>query len=269
MNCSSDTETEDFLTQWFPDTGSKNLSSLPSFELMQYDPATAYMMITGIDDENATSEMCLKAYSEAYAKLQSRGPRYKLVESDYVKALTKGYIIEIQEGSRIKDSGVLVGIGKYEKPNSVIRLADGSYKRRHKDAISIYTDNVDYVSCRPVDQSVIRRMSFIIDSDELPKNVLIDRVKRNTGYDNNSVIEACYKLWNDVKTYALEHDITDGSISATELEMFIQCLKHEGTDTGVRDTAIQCIISKATSDKEEQSDLIANMDVKASSYGLW
>lgn len=46
-------------------------------------------MLTGTRDENATEDMCLKAYGEAIAKRNSSSPHFVHVMSNYVKALTK------------------------------------------------------------------------------------------------------------------------------------------------------------------------------------
>ena len=78
-------------------------------------------MLTGIEDDNATCDMCLKAYADAAVARDGNGSaRFKHVESNFVKALTRGYIVEIQEISRIKDAGVLVGLNEYDRPGAII-----------------------------------------------------------------------------------------------------------------------------------------------------
>lgn len=266
MTCHTDMVTQDFLSDFVPDTSAAaNTDNLPDFETIQFDPEMAYEMLTGTRDENATEDMCLKAYGEAVAKRNSSSPHFVHVMSNYVKALTKGYIVEVQEVSRIKDAGVLVGLNEYDRPNSVIPLLDGSYARRNENAICIFTDNVGYNSCRPVDPSVLRRMSFIIDSYELPKEMVIDRIKYNTGFDDDEIIEDCYNLWNDFSQYCQEHDITQGAVSVTELEMLVMTIKYDGI-SNILENITDTLVSKATSDYEERQELLDFINTNISKY---
>lgn len=182
------------------------------------------------------------------------GPEFVHVISPYIKAMTKGYIVEIQEASRIRDSGVLVAINEFDRPGSLLPMMNGRMAIRHKDAICVITDNVGYSSCRPIDPSVIRRQSMIIDSYELPKDILIDRVKRNTGVTDSKMLELSYKLWNTVREYCQQNSITEGSTSPVELERFVQAVKYDGEDS-ISVNLDDCIISKATSSIEDQKDI--------------
>ncbi|SDB32164.1 AAA family ATPase [Eubacterium oxidoreducens] len=185
-------------------------------------------------------------------------PRFKHIESNFVKALTKGYIVEVQEISRIKDSGVLVGLNEYDKAGSIIPLVDGSYLRRHPKAMVVYTDNVGYNSCRPIDPSVIRRMSFIIDSYDLPKEKALARLELNTNVHNHGILEKCYNVWLKIRDYCYTKGITDGSISLSELEMWVLSVKLDGY-RNFRQNCIECVIAKATNDLEEQDEIITGV----------
>lgn len=181
------------------------------------------------------------------------GPAFKHVLSPYIKALINGYIVEIQELSRVRDSGVAVGINEYEKAGAIIHLMNGAIARRHKDAICVITDNVGYSSCRPIDPSVIRRQALIIDSYELDEEMLKDRVRRNTGC-SHSMLDRCYELWAKVKEYCETNAITEGSVSPMELERFVQAVMVDGEDFLEQDFQ-DCVVSKATSSIEDQRDI--------------
>lgn len=264
MTCHTNMETQQFLSDFVPDTAIVSSGSkLPDFDSMRYDPVGTYEELTGIHDESATHDMCLKAFGEAFAKSLSSTPRFKHVESNFVKGLSRGYIVEVQECSRIKDSGVLVGLNEYDRPGSVIPLIDGTYSKRDENAMVIYTDNVGYASCRAMDPSVIRRMAFIIDSYEMPKADVLARVKYNTKVEDTTILESCYKIWEQIKEFAKEHDIEEGDISVTELEMLVQAIKYDGMGL-LRENVRECIISKATSDIDEQEELLSFYDTMPS-----
>lgn len=185
-------------------------------------------------------------------------PRFKHVESNYVKALEHGYIVEVQEISRIKDSGVLVGLNEYDRAGAIIPLVDGSHARRHANALVIYTDNVGYNSCRPIDPSVIRRMAFIIDSYDLPKEKALARLELNTDVHNQQILEKCYNVWEKIREFCYDKGITDGSISQSELEMWVMAVKMDDY-SNYRQNCIECVISKATNDMEEQEEILSSV----------
>lgn len=181
-------------------------------------------------------------------------PEFVHVVSNYVKAMVNGYMVEIQEASRIRDSGVLVGLNEFDRPGAVIPLMNGALARRHKDAICIITDNVGYASCRPIDPSVLRRQGLIIDSCELTQEQLLERVKRNTNCSDNQLLLKAYSYWKTVKEYCEQNSITEGSTSPMELERFVQALIYDGLDALETDLD-DCVISKATSSIEDQKGI--------------
>ena len=257
MTCNSTMETQNFLSDIIPDTDAANTAEMPDFSEIAADPASAYYKLTGVEDENATCQMALEAYGKAAASSGSVA-RYKFVESNYVKALEHGYIVEVQEISRIRDAGVLVGLNEYDRAGAMIPLVDGRFVRRHPDAMVVYTDNVGYASCRPVDPSVIRRCAFVIDSYELPKEVLLSRVRYNTEFSDNALLEKMYTVWEAIAKHCKENDITEGSVSATELEMWAQSVQVDGMKN-VLENCRRCVVSKATSVIEEQEEIMGSV----------
>lgn len=255
VTCHPNMETQDFLADFVPDTTDSAPIGLPSFEDMELDPSGAYQALTGIFDEDATCQMALEAYGKV-AAARSGAPRFKFVQSNYVKALTRGYICEVQEASRIRNPGVLVGLNEYDRPGSVIPLLDGSYQRRCANAIVVFTDNVGYASCRPLDPSVIRRMAFVIDSTELEKEELFRRVQFNTGCDDEQLLEKMYCVFERIQEYCAENDLmSEASISATEFEMWVKCVLLDGQDS-VKDSIRECVVNKVTSDPDQQTEIM-------------
>lgn len=257
MTCNSTMETQNFLSDIIPDTDGAHTAELPDFAEIAADPASAYFKLTGVEDEDATCQMALEAYGKAAASNGSVA-RYKFVESNYVKALEHSYIVEVQEISRIRDAGVLVGLNEYDRAGAMIPLVDGRFVRRHPDAMVVYTDNVGYASCRPVDPSVIRRCAFVIDSYELTKETLLARVRYNTGFPDKDLLEKMYTVWLAISKHCKENDITEGSISATELEMWAQSVQVDGM-SNVRENCRCCVVSKATSVVEEQEEIMGSV----------
>lgn len=254
MTCNTETTTQDFLADFVPDTTGGSGNELPTFDDIEIDPVSAYEALTGEYDENVTPQQCLEAY--ALVANKSDKPAFKFVESNYIKGLERGYIVEIQEASRIRNPGVLVGLNEFDRPGSVIPLINGEYRTRHKNAMVIYTDNIGYASCRPIDPSVLRRTALIIDSDELTQEELYARVKFNTKCKDELLINTAYQIYSEVVDYCRKNDMMDeGSASPTEFEMMVRCLMLDGLEN-LSDVARECLVNKATSDPDAQNKIM-------------
>ena len=261
MTCATTTETEDFLSKHVPNTGETAAGNpeMPTFDDIINDPEFAYEQITGEHKDGVTCEEAFQVYSSAIAnnagQPQMKNP-FKIVESDFVRALTRGYIIEVQEFSRIRDSGTLVGLNNFSEPGSVIPLVDGTHVRRHKNAMVVWTDNIGYQSCRRVDGSVLRRMSYIIDSCDMPKERAIRRIKGNTGCQDDTFLEHMYEVWAAIAQYCKEQDITDeGTCSLMELESWVSLTMLDGLDA-ILETCREAVVSKVSSDPDTQKEIM-------------
>ena len=195
-----------------------------------------------------------KNVSATDASNKSNEPQFIHVESNFIKAMSLGYLCEVQEPSRIRDAGVLVGLNEFYAPGSALQLVSGKTVKRHPNAICIFTDNVGYAGCKSVDQSVIRRQDFIVDSDELTKEQLFERIKFNTHCNDMQLMELAYRYWFAVKEFCAQNSITDGSTSPVELECFVKELMYEGVDA-LELALNDCVISKSTSNRDDQRDI--------------
>lgn len=269
MTCSTTTETEDFLSKHVPVGKSKGkgkakklskvMSKLTTDDC-RFDPAYAFKQITGEEKEDATAEEALEAYAKAAKFLSKKGKNenspFKLVKSDFLKGLKRGYIVEVAEYSRIRNSGVLVGLNNFSDPGAVITLADGTHIRRHPNAMVVWTDNIGLESCHNVDASVLRRMSYIIDSQEMSADRVIRRIKANTHVDDIVFLKALYNVWTKIAAYAKENDITDeGQVSIVELENWVRLTMLDGKEQ-IRKTLHEAIVSKLSSDPDTQAEIM-------------
>ncbi len=257
ITCSSQTELNDFLSQFVPNPnsdGSALAGSLPSFEEIRMDPVGAYEMLTGKTDESIEPDAVMKARDEALVA-RSNASHFKLVVSPFVTALERGWIVEPSEFGRIRDSATLVGLNNFDKPGSRIPLPTGGYVRRHHDAMVLWTDNVGYNSSRPVDPSFMRRMDFVIDSYELPKERALDRIRLNTGFDDDQLLEEMYQVWEAIRKYCKDRDITEGDISIVELERWVQLVMIEG-ESAITETCREAVVSKACSDPDTLQEIM-------------
>lgn len=83
--------------------------------------------------------------------------RYKYYPSEIVQAIEKGYLLEIQEPTVIRDASVLVALNSALEPNGLLNLPTGVISR-HCDCIIIITTNRNYQGNRPLNESFRDRM---------------------------------------------------------------------------------------------------------------
>lgn len=266
LTCYTNMEAQDFLSQFVPDNSSAAaIKGLPSFLEISADPEGAYERMTG---KSKPGVSCEEVQRVAYSVAQSaeKGSKFKLVESNYVKALRRGYICEVQEISRIKEAGTMVTINELDKAGHVIPLANGDYAKRHPDAIVIYTDNIGYRSCRPVDPSVMRRMDVVKTNAELTPDVVMSRVKYNTGIQNDKLLKQMMNVWFAAIKYCKENEISDGEISINDLERWVIMNAINGMPMLRRDFK-ETVIAKVSPDMATRDEVMDAMDVELSKIG--
>lgn len=289
--CSAGTEIFDFIGQIFPDTdgGStgnptldaekaqikamggityenvKTLMNLPDLDDMDYDPAGTYQLLTGIVKEDATSQECMavvmQRVTEKICELSKsdenkidKGQTFRYEETDFMKALKHGYVLEIQEPTTIVQPGVLVGLNSLLEQEGTITLPTGEVIKRHPDAVVVVTTNVSYEGCRGMNQSVIDRMSLVRDVELPEPEVMVQRAMSVTGETDELMVSDMVRVVNDMADYCRKNSITDGSVGMRSLIDWIVSFQITGD---VYSSALQTIVSKASAEEDDREALIS------------
>ena len=291
--CSANTEIFDFTGMIFPETdavstGSSELDRereilksmggisyanvakllrLPDLDDMDYDPAGVYQALTGVENLAATVQDCMsvvlekvtekvQALSKRTENRQSSGQNYTYVETDFVKALKHGYLVEVQEPSTIIQPGVLVGLNSLLEQEGSITLPTGEIIRRHPDTVVIVTTNVSYEGCRSMNQSVVDRMSLVKDIELPEPEVMVQRAMAVTGCADEYLVSQMVQVFNDMADYCRKNSITDGACGMRSLIDWVISAEISG-DPYL--SAKYTVISKATADEEDREALITTI----------
>lgn len=291
--CSANTEIFDFTGMIFPETdavstGSSELDRereilksmggisyanvaklmrLPDLDDMDYDPAGVYQALTGVENLTATVQDCMsvvlekvtekvQALSKRAENRQSSGQNYTYVETDFVKALKHGYLVEVQEPSTIIQPGVLVGLNSLLEQEGSITLPTGEIIRRHPDTVVIVTTNVSYEGCRQMNQSVVDRMSLVKDIELPEPEVMVQRAMAVTGCADEYLVSQMVQVVNDMADYCRKNSITDGACGMRSLIDWVISAEISG-DPYL--SAKYTVISKATADEEDREALITTI----------
>lgn len=291
--CSANTEIFDFTGMIFPETDAVSTGSpeldrereilksmggisyanvaklmrLPDLDDMDYDPAGVYQALTGVENLAATVQDCMsvvlekvtekvQALSKRAENRQSSGQNYTYVETDFVKALKHGYLVEVQEPSTIIQPGVLVGLNSLLEQEGSITLPTGEIIRRHPDTVVIVTTNVSYEGCRQMNQSVVDRMSLVKDIDLPEPEVMVQRAMAVTGCADEYLVSQMVQVVDDMADYCRKNSITDGACGMRSLIDWVISAEISG-DPYL--SAKYTVISKATADEEDREALITTI----------
>jgi hypothetical protein len=291
--CSANTEIFDFTGMIFPETDAVSTGSpeldrereilksmggisyanvaklmrFPDLDDMDYDPAGVYQALTGVENLAATVQDCMsvvlekvtekvQALSKRAETRQSSGQNYTYVETDFVKALKHGYLVEVQEPSTIIQPGVLVGLNSLLEQEGSITLPTGEIIRRHPDTVVIVTTNVSYEGCRQMNQSVVDRMSLVKDINLPEPEVMVQRAMAVTGCADEYLVSQMVQVVNDMADYCRKNSITDGACGMRSLIDWVISAEISG-DPYL--SAKYTVISKATADEEDREALITTI----------
>lgn len=291
--CSAGTEIYDLIGQVFPDTNGpstgdaeldqqreqlkemggityenvKKLMGLPDLDDMDYDPVGTYQKLSGVEKANATSQDCMGLVMEMVTdKLQQLckvkpetadgRQTFTYIETDFIRALKHGYLVEIQEPTTIIQPGVLVGLNSLLEQGGSITLPTGEVIHRHPDAVVVVTTNVSYEGCRGVNQSVLDRMNLTQDIELPAPEIMAQRAMSITGCEDDVLVGRMVQVVTDMADYCRKNGISDGNCGMRSLIDWIMSTEITGDPYS---SALYTIVSKATSDEEDRAALLTTV----------
>ena len=244
------------------------LMKLPDLDDMDYDPSGVYQTLTGVEKEDASAQDCmaliLERVTEKVQALSKReessrvtgGQTFTYTQTDFLEALKKGYVIELQEPTTIVQPGVMVGLNSLLEQGGSITLPTGEIIERHPDAVVIVTTNISYEGCRGLNQSIIDRMSLVQDIELPAPEVMVQRAMSVTGATDEYQVSQMVQVVNDMSDYCRKNSITDGAVGMRSLLDWIVSTQITGDPY---QSALYTVISKATADEADREALISSI----------
>ena len=113
---------------------------------------------------------------------------YKFYPSEIVRAMQKGYLLEIQEPTVIRDASVLVALNSALEPNGLLNIPTGII-RRHPDCVVVITTNRNYQGNRPLNESLRDRVQHAEKMDLPSIEVMIERAIAKTNFTDHDYLE--------------------------------------------------------------------------------
>ena len=186
----------------------------------------------------------------------------RFVETDLIKAIRNGWLVEIQEPNVARQQGVFVKLNGLMDRDGKITLSNGEVVERHPDSVMVMTMNEGYVSTRPMNQAVLRRLGTIMKFELPSVNTLMERLKLLTGVDNRRILSLVVESGQKIISLLKENGLDDGTCGTADLRDWLNIAKIEGS---LLDAAEISIIQKATSDEDTKEAIRMYLESKVTS----
>lgn len=248
---------------------------LPQTVDIFFDHEDAYTQMTGLpspkyltpaDCYSMLNTRIMAAQQEVQSALKGSATgdvEYKFFESNILKAMRNGYIIEIAEIGNIKDPGAFTDFNDALDESSSTRIVQTPYGicQVHPDTIILATMNRGYAANHRIDEAVLDRITkHCIEVPEPTPEETIARCSSKLGVTDMKLLSECYKVYEVIRERQ-EDDSLGGVISPRHFYSFVQDIVN-----GVpkKDAVEDCLINGiALTDKETKAILrqeIENLD---------
>jgi MoxR-like ATPase len=171
---------------------------------------------------------------------------YRFYPSEIVRAYQKGYLLEIQEPTVIRDAAVLMAL------NSALEL-DGSINlpteiiRRHPDFIAVITTNRSYAGTRPLNEALRDRVQHTEKMDLPTKEIMIERAMAKTDFRNQVVLDVLAEIIIVLDKTARAHAIK----GVAGMRSFFYWADAVSGGASARESLYHKVIYKISTDSEE------------------
>lgn len=221
---SSDSDVNNCTTLILPNTSSSQKAVSLSFDDISYAPSEAYEKLTGEHKDGVTSGEVF----ELYLKQQDKG--YTSVNSAIIEAIQKPSVLELQELFTAPPA-VVTFLNSVLDGSRSIRLITGETIHRHPKSVVVVTTNIGYAGYRESTESFLDRVTPL--SVELPENeVLKQRLRANTGFDNDKVLSWLCDLAAMTKEYIENNGISHSTVGYRMLEKVVRDIQFRVEECG-------------------------------------
>lgn len=249
----------------------------PSANDCMFDPDEAYKQMSGREMPKGTSEsdvfrvltgLILEEQKNLSKKVEQMGAKdieYKYMPSGIVEAMTKGYILVLDELTNMRDPAALSDLHEafdVASPTRRIGTSTGDLFV-HPDFRCITTANIGLEGNKKMNQATLNRLGqVVIPIKEPPKDQMMIRAGKRTGITDDKLLSNCYDVYNALKEGGEELH-TPGVLSPRDLFVYVHAIER-GTDIAAATKEI--LLYKLTQggskeDEEELMEMIEDLEL--------
>lgn len=183
----------------------------------------------------------------------------RFVETDLIKAIRNGWLVEIQEPNVARQQGVFVKLNGLMDRDGKITLSNGEVVERHPNSVIVMTMNEGYVSTRPMNQAVLRRLGTIMKFELPSVSTLTERLRLLTGVENQRILNLVVESGQKIVSLLKENGLDDGTCGTADLRDWLNIAKVEGS---LLEAAEISVVQKATSDEDTKEAIRMYLESK-------
>lgn len=194
VTCFADMDKSDVLGSILPvlpETQRSNIDDLEALSALYESDSlleAKNRLINDFENTEDEAEIRIRELTKILRTLTNQDTvEYKFYPSEIVRAYQKGYLLEIQEPTVIRDAAVLMALNSALEPDGSLNLPT-TVIHRHPDFITIITTNRGYNGCRPLNEALRDRIQHSEKMDLPTREVMVERAIAKTGYDNQEVL---------------------------------------------------------------------------------
>ena len=223
-------------------------------EEILYEPDLAYEKLTGVKEKGKSPEQVFQ-WVVTNANLFNKETKFEAVASPLVKALNRGWLVEIQEPTLIRDPGVLPKLNSFLEDNVITTDAGITYTRN--GGVCLITTNVNCAGCTPLNASVQSRFTNVFEMDIPSAQKLKKRIKAELDFEDSVLLNSMIKVVTEINQYLNTNMIYDGTCGYRELRNWVMAYLYDVAVKGdAYESCISTVINKATSQQEYKEDII-------------
>lgn len=240
------------------------LAQMPSAEDMAFDPLSAYMQITGKENESATANDCMLALmqrvQEVCSKAEGESKQTLTFVEGLVPKLVRPCLVFYDEVTVPKNPGVIAALNTLMDNQRKFTLTSGRVIERHPKTVMMFAGNFDDVEgCREPNRAWQDRNNEIIDVDPPTAEQMKAMLIASTGYDpnvnGNINIDAFISIWPQLQEISAEYYGVCGPRALSDWLAKSMALGDP------RRAAETTILTKSSSDKMCQAEMREKIDL--------
>lgn len=236
----------------------KKWSDVTTLEEITFDPETAYEKLTGSRVENVTAQDVMEWILLNGADREEN--KYVYMLSPLVEALTKGYVVEVQEVNLCNDPAVMPIINEFLE-RGTIRMDNGQTLKRDPSGIAIFTMNIDYAGCNQMNASVMSRLHWKAIKNTPSAKEMVKRLFTEVTIESNDNIRdeanKMAKIVVEINDYCKTKGFNDGVCGYREFKNWFITTQILGVSPHA--AAKNTIIPTATLDLNAQNELVTGV----------
>ena len=177
---------------------------------------------------------------------KSGAVEYQYYPSEIVRAYEKGWLLEIQEPTVIRDAAVLMALNSALEPDGSLNLPN-RIAHRHPDFIAVITTNRGYQGNRPLNEALRDRVQHAEKLDLPPKIVMMRRAEAKTGCHDEELLsllaDTIILLDNTARAHAIK--------GVAGMRSYIFWVDAVARGTSVKTSLYHKVLYKITTDPQE------------------